>query len=123
MKSMKLIFSILITVVLMSSCGIHSNNSINTNNNITNVELNKKNFRVVERVKGQSTATYVFGMGGIYNKSLVEIAKNQMFENADLSGGAKAIVNVTTESHLTFVLPFFYKKTVTVSAHIVEFTD
>ena len=123
MKSIKLIFSILTTAILLSSCGIHSNNSINTNSNITNVELSKKNFRVVERVKGESTATYVFGMGGIYNKSLIEIAKNQMFENADLTGGAKAIVNVTTESHLTFVLPFFYRKTIIVSAHIVEFTD
>ena len=46
-----------------------------------------------------------------------------MFENADLTGGAKAIINVTSESHLTFVLPFYTRKTITVSAHIVEFTD
>ena len=46
-----------------------------------------------------------------------------MLENANLTGSSKAIINVTTESHNTLVVPFLYQKTVTVSAHIIEFIE
>lgn len=107
----------------MTSCGIHSAMVGNINNNTTNVELSKKNFKVIDRVSGQSTATYVFGIGGLSNKALIEKAKTKMLENANLTGSSKAIINVTTESHNTLVVPFLYQKTVTVSAHIIEFIE
>jgi hypothetical protein len=46
-----------------------------------------------------------------------------MLENANLIGGSKAIINLTTESHITLVYPFFFQKTITVSGHIIEFTE
>jgi len=59
----------------------------------------------------------------ITNKALVDKAKSNMLEHAFMAGKARAIINVTHESHATFILPFFVQKTVTVSAHIIEFTN
>ncbi len=123
MKTFKILSIVFLTSILMTSCGIHSAKVGNINNNTTNVELSKKNFKVIDRVSGKSTATYVLGIGGLSNKALIEKAKTKMLENANLTGSSKAIINVTTESHTTLVVPFFYQKTVTVSAHIIEFTE
>ncbi len=123
MKTFKILSIVFLTSILMTSCGIHSAMVGNINNNTTNVELSKKNFKVIDRVSGKSTATYVFGIGGLSNKALIEKAKTEMLENANLIGGAKAIINLTTESHISIVYPFFFQRTVTVSGHIVEFTE
>ncbi len=121
MKTIKHLSIILLTTVLLSSCGIHGANVLNTNNNLTNVTLSEKNFRVIDKVSGQSSAVYIFGIGGLSNKAMIENAKAVMLANANLKGYAKAIVNVTTENHYTLVFPFYFRKTVTVSAHVVEF--
>ena len=123
MKTFKILSIVFLTSILMTSCGIHSAMVRNINNNTTNVELSKKNFKVIDRVSGKSTATYVFGIGGLSNKALIEKAKTKMLENANLIGGAKAIINLTTESHISIVYYFFFQRTVTVSGHIVEFTE
>lgn len=123
MRTFKTLSIIIITSILMTSCGIHSAMVGNVNNNNTNVELSKKNFKVIEKVSGKSTATYIFGIGGLSNKALIEKAKFKMLENADLIGGSKAIINLTTESHISIVYPLFFQKRVTVSGHIVEFTE
>lgn len=123
MKTFKILSIVFFTSILMTSCGIHSAMVRNINNNTTNVALSRKNFKVIDRVCGESTAIYVLGIGGLSNKALIEKAKTKMLENANLIGSSKAIINVTTESHMTLVVPFFYQKTVTVSAHIIEFTE
>ena len=122
MKKIKLLSIVVSTIVIMGSCGVHSSLVGNINTNATNVELSKKNFNVVGQVKGKSTATYILGFGGIRNKSLIEKAKAKMLDEANLTG-AKAIVNVTIEDHYTMIVPFFYRKTVTASAHVIEFTQ
>ena len=109
--------------LFLSSCGIHSAYVSNVNSNSSVVNLSMKNFEVVERVSGSSTATYFLGIGGITNKALVDKAKSNMLEHAFMAGKARAIINVTHESHVTFILPFFVQKTVIVSAHIIEFTN
>ena len=123
MKKVKVLSIAICAIVFMGSCGVHSSLVGNINANTTNVELSKKNFKVVDQVSGKSTATYILGFGGIRNKSLIAKAKLKMLEDANLTGSAKAIVNVTMEDHYTMVVPFFYRKTVTVSAHVVEFTQ
>lgn len=122
MKTIKLFLISLITF-LMTSCGVHSAMVSNTNNNLTNVELNKKNFKIIEHVSGKSTATYFVGIGGLSNKALIGKAKAEMLKNANIEGGAKAIINLTTESHISIIFPIYYRKTVTVSGHIVEFIE
>lgn len=121
MKTIKILLIVFLPMILITSCGIHSAMVGNINNSNTNVELSKKNFKIIGRVSGSSTATYVFGIGGLSNKNLIERAKAEML--GQLSGGSRAIINVTTESHYTLIVPFFYRKTITVSAHLIEFTE
>jgi hypothetical protein len=123
MRKLKFLAITLFVMIIASSCGSHRGAFINNNNNTTQVELSEKNFKVVRKVSGQSTATYVLGIGGITNKSLIENARSNMMSNADIVGSSKAIINMTTESHSTLVYPFFYQKTITVSGYVVEFTD
>jgi hypothetical protein len=123
MKHLKNILQASIIFFLISGCGIHSAYVSNVNNNSAVVNLSMKNFEVIERVSGSSTATYFLGIGGITNKALIENAKSQMLKHAFMAGKARAIINVTQENHVTFIFPFFVQKTVTVSAHIIEFTN
>lgn len=108
-------------LLFASSCGIHSASIGNNHNLSTNVNLSKKNFTVLGRVSGASAATYVFGIGGLTNKSLLGNATSNMLDNADLTGGSKAIVNLSSETHYSLIVPFYYRKTVTVSANVIEF--
>jgi len=107
--------------VILSSCGVNTNLPFNLNANTTNVELSKKNFEVISTVTGESSATYILGIGGLKNRALYDMAKADMLKNANLVGGAKALVNVVTEQHITLVYPFYFKRRIIMSAHIVEF--
>jgi hypothetical protein len=53
---------------------------------------------------------------------LFENAYSDMMKKANLMNGSKAIVNVMTEEQVSGFAPFFIRRTVTVSAHVVEFT-
>ncbi len=123
MKTIKIFATVLLTAILLSGCGIHTALVGNLTGNMTNVELSKKNFKVVELISGTSSATYIMGIGGLTHKALIEKAKADMFSRHDLTGGPKAIVNMTVEDHFATYLIFYVKRTVTVSAHIVEFTE
>ncbi|MDO5105076.1 MAG: hypothetical protein Q4D72_04180 [Capnocytophaga sp.] len=92
------------------------------NSHTTEVVLSKKNFKVVDRVKGEASDFYVLGLFGGMKKSLIEQARAEMLQKANLLDSSKAIVNETVEIHnAQFVL--FSKYTVTVSANVVEFTE
>ena len=122
MKTIKAACAILVISVILSGCGIQRAIVLNTNNNVTNVELSKKNFKVLEKVSGTSTATYIFGIGGLTKKSLIENAKTEMLSNSHLEGNARAIVNVTVEEHFRFYLVVF-KRTIIVNGYVIEFTE
>lgn len=123
MKTIKIIAIVFMASILMTSCGIHSATVSNTNNNVTHVELSRNNFKVIDRVSGTATATYIFGIGGLSNKALIEKAKANMLEKANIIGGSKAVINLTVESHMSLIYIYYIQKTVTVSGHVVEFTD
>lgn len=115
---------ILILVVALSSCGVSTSMVSNINQNQTKVSLNKANFVVVGKVSGESSATYIFGIGGLENRALLQNAHSDMLKNADLVGKSRAIINVTYESHVTSILyPIFGKKTIFVHGLVVEFFD
>jgi PBP1b-binding outer membrane lipoprotein LpoB len=120
---MKKIF-ILITGItfLFSSCAVHNPLTTNSNNNTTEVVLSKKNFKVIESVQGEAQAMYVFGIGGLSKKAMVAEARANMLSKSNIVGGSKAIINETVEiKHSLFPIVRLYK--VTVSGHIVEFTE
>lgn len=119
----KLILIVLLFLVLQSCIsGVHSFNNINTANVNTVVQLSESNFKVVRYVKGESSSKYIFGIGGISNKSLVERAKADMHKNAQLDDKSRTIINQTFELHKSLIF-FFSKKSVIVSGHVIEFID
>ncbi|TNE72003.1 hypothetical protein EP331_08115 [bacterium] len=107
----------------MSSCGYHVGYVQNNNATITNVELSQNNFKVVDKVSGSSTVSYIMGFGGKAETKLLEDAKADMYAKANLDGKARAVVNLTFEQHVETVFVFYIKRTLTVSGHVVEFTN
>jgi hypothetical protein len=106
---------------LLSSCvTFHSGLTSNLNNHTTEVVLSQNNYTVISSVKGEASAKYVFGIGG-GKKALIAEAKTKMLAKADIVGKSRAIVNETVEVRTKNVF-FITKYTVTVSAHIIEFT-
>ena len=100
---MRKLFLLLIgTAFLFSSCAIHSGLTFNTNNHETQVVLSKKNYKVVESVKGEAEAMYIFGIGGLSKNALIAEAKADMLLKADIIGGARAIINETVEIKHSF---------------------
>jgi hypothetical protein len=121
-KSFTLVI-LLACVVLFNSCGLNMGFLTDKTRSITHVELTKKNFKVLDRVSGTSSATYILGFGGMKNKDLTEMAMTDLLSKANLNGGAKALANTTIDVHKGG-LPLFYSKiTVKISAHVIEFTE
>ncbi len=124
---MRNLFLILLlsSVLLFSSCGVNNALVINQNMNQTEVQLSRSNFRVLDRVSGTADVTYILAIGGSRKRQLYATAHAAMLEAADLKGGngSRALTNMMTEEHFGGLPPFYVKRTVTVSAHVVEFTQ
>jgi len=117
-----LFYSIAFTLLLSaSSCGVSGAYIINHNQNATQVNLSSNNYQVINKVSGSAEVQYVFIFGGMNKKQLYENAYSKMIDKANLSG-AKALINVVTEEHIGGVPPFYYERTISVSAHVIEFT-
>ncbi|HIZ85380.1 MAG TPA: hypothetical protein IAC04_02695 [Candidatus Coprenecus stercoravium] len=90
---------------------------------MTEVRLDSDNFKVVKQIKGEATATYVFGIGGLSKKALTESAISDMMEKAELTG-SQAIVNTTYYvKTINICLPIYFKRTAYATAYVVEFTN
>lgn len=123
MEKMKKLTILLIgTIFVFSSCAVHNGLTTNQNNHTTEVVLSKKNFKVTESVQGESQAMYVFGIGGLSKKAMVSEARANMLSKANIVGSSKAIINETVEIKYSF-FPIVRLYKVTVSGHIVEFTE
>lgn len=107
-------------IVSLNSCGVHSALVLNHNQNATQVHLASKNYEVIKKVSGTSDVSYVLIFGGVNKKQLYENAYSQMVEEANLTG-SQALINVVTEEHIGGAPPFYYTRTITVSAHVIEF--
>lgn len=103
----------------LSSCGVSA--ALMLNPHITQVQLQAPNFKVVEKVSGSAEVDYVFLIGGLNRTQLYENAYSEMVKNAHLESGSKALANIITEEHVGGLPPFYFKRTITVSAHVVEF--
>ncbi|HEY1047524.1 MAG TPA: DUF6567 family protein [Bacteroidia bacterium] len=123
MRSKNLFIIAILLVFTASSCGIHQAVSVNHTVNNSQVELSKKNYVIIGKVSGTSSARYVFAIGGLANKTLLTKARAQMYDNAKLEGTSKAIINETIEEHWTMIEPLYFEKTLTVSGYVIEFKD
>jgi len=121
---MKKIIILLIGITfLFSSCAIHDGLTTTSNNHTTEVVLTKNNFKVIESVQGESEVQYIFGIGGRKKNAMIAEARADMFSKADIIGGSKAIINETYELKFSTVLLIVIKYKVTVTGHIIEFTE
>jgi len=122
MKKIIISSVLLLLAASFSSCGISHAFITNHNQNATEVHLNGNNFKVIDQVSGSSETSYVLAIGGINKRQLYENAYSMMLKKANLLNGSKAIINVMTEEHFSGFAPFFVRRTITVSAQVVEFT-
>ena len=111
---------ILIFLLSLTACGIHSGLTNNTNIHNTTVELSRANYKVVQYLSESSTATYVFGIGGLKKSALIDHARVKMLSHADMIGKPRAIINETIEVKHSVKL-FVTEVKVTVSAMVIEF--
>ena len=88
---------------------------------MTQVELSKNNYKVIGSVTGEAQATYWFGIGPS-QQNLVDQARRDMIKKANLTGGSKAVINVTSDEKANFFI-FWHKKTVYVSGEVIEFVS
>ena len=122
MKKIVIYSVLLLLAASLSSCGIGTALVTNHNQNATEVHLSGNNFNVIDQVSGSSEASYILAIGGMNKRQLYENAYSTMMKKANLMNGSKAIVNVMTEEHFSGFAPFYVRRTITVSAQVVEFT-
>ncbi len=113
---------LLLLTAFLSSCGINTALVANHNQNATEVQLKENNFKVVDQISGSSETFYVFAIGSMSKTQLYENAYSAMLKKANLLNGSKAIINVMTEEQVSGFAPFYVRRTITVSAQVVEFT-
>ncbi|MBQ2365891.1 MAG: hypothetical protein II293_01895 [Bacteroidaceae bacterium] len=118
---MKKIFATLAIVVAtmgLTGCGT----AFTASNNLTQTQvvLSEKNFKVIGQAYGESTATYICGIGGLSQKALRNNAIDVMSRNANLKG-AQTLTNITTHTSVKMITPLYVKVTCSATANIVEF--
>lgn len=123
MRKLLMLIVLVATLFSVSSCQLHSGLAVNLNQNTTNVVLQDNNYKIVQKVRGEAQANYFFYFGGFRQKGLIEEARVNMLENANLLGSSKAVINETVETSLTTIAGVFSFVKVTVSAYVIEFTE
>lgn len=107
---------------LLSSCGFSEELASNKNLNQTDVVLSQANYKVIGQIKGVSEQKYVLGcIGGKSKKSLNESALSNMYDNADLKGGSRAVVNINIQQN-TMGYVLWGKRKAIATGTLIEFT-
>jgi hypothetical protein len=122
MKRLFILFSGAILAFALSSCGVGSSILVNHNQNSTQVQLAGNNYKVVDKISGSAEVEYICLIGGLRQKQLYENAYSNMVGKANLINTSRALVNIVSEEHIGGVPPFYYKRTITFTAHVIEFT-
>jgi len=123
MKKAQVQLLAMFSVLLLSSCGVGVAMTENQYQSSSQVHLAKNNFKVVDKVSGSAEVDYVLLIGGWKKRKLYSDAYRNMVEEANLEGSSKALVNIISEEHVGGFVPFYAKRTLTLSAHVVEFTE
>ena len=118
-KTLLKIFVAVAAVFTLASCGVSSQLTANANLNQTDVVLSQKNFHVVKNVEANTSATYVFGIGGLGKKALKDNAIAELTKKANLTG-SQALVNITVKYSAKMIL-CYSKVTAYAEGTVVEF--
>ena len=122
MKIFSGIIFVIAVVFSFSSCAAaHSGLPQNVNNSITNVVLQSGNYEIVQRVEGTASGMLFIGLP-LGSQTIVNNARSQMLQSANLIGSSRAIINETIEMEQAVFGPIL-RRTVTVSAHVIEWRD
>jgi hypothetical protein len=121
MKKLSMLLSLFAILFLTTSCGVNYALIENQNQNSTQVHLTTNNYTVVEQVTGSADVSYVLGIGGLNKTQLYANAYADMVSSANLKDGSRALINIVTEEQVGGVPPFYTKRVITVSAHVIEF--
>ena len=97
------------------------NYGILPNHQVTQVVLDEANYTYVGSATGEASSVNILGIGPFGAKALVQEAKEDLLENVDLYSGSRALVNVVIDHKYTYFSWIYVKKTVYVSADVVEF--
>lgn len=65
--------------------------------------------------------SYVLAIGGMDKGQLYENAYSVIMKKANLLNASKAIINVITQEHVSGFVHLHVRRTITVSAQVVEF--
>ena len=124
-KKLLITFSILL---LVNNCGFMPEGYLGHSTN-TQVILSEANYKIINSVRGEATATFILGVGP-FNDRLYSRAKRDMLENANLAGGgnkSRALINITTDEQIKYFIfgyfPLWFSKTVYMSADVIEFKE
>lgn len=120
MKRLIALLLLLLVTATLSSCGANYAVTGNYNLNTTQVQLASNNYQIINKVSGSADVSYICMIGGLSKEQLYENAYSAMMANAGLVG-SRAVINVVTEEHIGGFIPFYYTRTITVSANVIEF--
>ncbi len=112
---LKSTLAIVLTLLLASCSAAHFGNMASS------AALSSANFSYVKQnIKGESTATYVLGIGGLAKESLINEAKQKMLESNPLKDN-QALANLTVSFKASHFFILFGTMKCNVSADVVEF--
>ena len=128
LKNIKKIFIVCTLLLFVTSCGWIPSGYMGHSTN-TQVILSEANYKIINTVRGEATAHFVLGIGP-FNNRLYSRAKKDMLESANLAGGgnkSRALINIVTDTQIRYFIfpyiPWWFSKTVYVSADVVEFKE
>lgn len=95
--------------VAITGCNLNTTSYTNVDAVNTVVDLSNVDYEIIGIVEGYSEQTYVFGIGGLSRKSLVDNAKADMYRNANLKEGEAIIYPSTTTSVTSYLVVQFVR--------------
>jgi hypothetical protein len=141
MKTRTFLFTVLAISLVLAFTGC-STGGMFTAGNVTDVQLQKNNFKIVAQgVTGEATAGYVFGgsftmgmatntvallrvsgSGMLYKEALENLWKNFEATHGSIEGKHVALANVRYDAEALNLFVYTQPK-ITIRADVVEFTD
>ena len=112
---LKSVLAITIVIFASSCSAYHSGYMANS------ASLSAANFSYAKQnIKGEATATYILGIGGLAKETLVDNAKQQML-NANPLKSNQTFANLTVNFKASYYLGVYKTLKCTVTADVVEF--
>lgn len=89
----------------------------------TNVVLKENNFKMLKKVTGEWSATYILGLGGTSREALASNSVAEMIDKAQLKDN-QALINTTTAVSTKYIFGNLYTEITAVSTgYVIEFAS